>query len=161
ISNGLDIFKTKMKSYQGIGAVSLHSSYINSFIINELISNSTLSVPFSDSDDRGVKKFELSNSEIATVEFDLKEVGQKKAKINAAINGNRLGSDSTSPIQFKAGQVQILEEFYVSNNDFITNRGLPVFSPPGIINNSPFKGNRLSTLVGDKAERRSLTSWSR
>ncbi|HCI6432182.1 TPA: hypothetical protein NPO98_002056 [Klebsiella quasipneumoniae subsp. similipneumoniae] len=161
INNGLDIVKTKMKSYQGIGAVSLHSSYVNSFAINDLISNSTLSVPFSDSDNRGVKKFELSNSEIATVEFDLNEVAQKKAKINAAINGNKLGSDSTSPIQFKAGQVQILEEFYVSNNDFITNRGLPVFSPPGIINNSPFKGNRLSTLVGEKTERRSLTSWSR
>lgn len=159
ISNGLEIVKTKMKSYQGVGVVSLHSSYVNSFAINDLISNSTLSIPVTDSNNRGVKKFELLNSEIASVEFDLSEVGQKNAKINAVINGNRLGSDSTSPIQFKAGQVQILEEFSVSNNDFITNSGLPLFSPPGIINNSPFKGNRLSNSLGEKTERRSLTNW--
>ncbi|ROS16556.1 hypothetical protein EDF82_1701 [Raoultella sp. BIGb0399] len=159
ISNGFEIVKTKMKSYQGVGIVSLRSSYVNSFAINDLISNSTLSIPVADSDNRGVKKFELSSSEIANVEFDLSEVGHKKAKINAIIDGNRLGSDSTSPIKFKAGQVKTLEGFSVSNNDFITSKGFPVFSPQGIINNSPFKGNRLSTSVGEKTEKRSLTNW--
>ncbi|AOO55196.1 hypothetical protein AN237_01280 [Raoultella ornithinolytica] len=161
ISNGFEIVKTKIKSYQGMGTISVHSSYVNSFAINDLISNSTMSIPVAESDNRGVKKFELSNSEIASVAFDLSEVDQKNAKINAVINGNRLGSNSTSPIQFKAGQVQILEEFSVSNNEFITNRGLPIFTPQGIINNSPFKGNRLSTSAGEKTERRSLTNWSR